>query len=819
MKKLIHFLFTLIIPVTIFAQANSGVIRGKIIDAKTTEPIGFVVVTLKQKGSSTPIKGCISEDDGTFVLNEVHIGSYTLEFSQMGYSDETRNITITTDNRKASVGTIRLKPDKHLLKEVVVTEQRAQMSFEIDKRVFTIDQNIAATGGSATDVLTDIPSVEVDNEGTVSLRGSESVTVWINGKSTGLTADNQGDILQQMPAGSIEKVEVITNPSAKHSPEGTAGIINIILKRDRKAGYYGSVQAGCNSDGGYNASGNINYSSGAVDAYASLNYRDNHNEGDGSSYTEYFERDRFQQQHSTNERNRSNLFARAGLTWRLTENDEFYTNLMAMKGDGDSKSDIFTYSGITSAGTHNEKRLRTTLQNNTSEMFNIDGGYIHRFGEGHLLDLSVSHHIWKSDRESEYMQSNENLIDNTTVGSYQCQQNDGKNKSTEIKLDYENKLSENTRIEAGYNGIFSREDNPTITYTDPEKSTVEAALYNRFIYNQDTHALYGSYSGRIGKFGYQLGIRGEYWRVKTRSINWEQKQSGNLPAYTDKDFFKLFPSLFLSYSLPHDHEIQINYTRRLRRPRGHQLNNFSNISDSTNISFGNPDLSPEYSNAYELNYIKNWENHTLSVSGYYRTTDDVIERISYNNDRIIYSTFENVASEQSAGLEIIGKNKLFRRLDLTTTVNLFYYKLDGFNYMIAGQQISGKADEHFSWNARTTASIILPWDITMQATGRYNAKRIVAQGYHKPSYSIDLGFRKSFNNSWSISMNVRDLLDSRKWKTVTESDSFRKYSENRHSGRRFNVTITYSFGNMKAKKSSKKNNEINEYDDYEEGDI
>ena len=289
MKKLIHFLFTLVIPATIFAQANSGVIRGKIIDAKTTEPIGFVVVTLKQKGSSTPIKGCISEDDGTFVLNEVHIGSYTLEFSQMGYSDETRNITITTDNRKASVGTIRLKPDKHLLKEVVVTEQRAQMSFEIDKRVFTIDQNIAATGGSATDVLTDIPSVEVDNEGTVSLRGSESVTVWINGKSTGLTADNQGDILQQMPAGSIEKVEVITNPSAKHSPEGTAGIINIILKRDRKAGYYGSVQAGCNSDDGYNASGNINYSSGAVDAYASLNYRDNHNEGDGSSYTEYFE--------------------------------------------------------------------------------------------------------------------------------------------------------------------------------------------------------------------------------------------------------------------------------------------------------------------------------------------------------------------------------------------------------------------------------------------------------------------------------------------------------------------------------------------------
>ncbi len=818
--RFIQIFLLLFVSATLWAQTNAGVIRGKIIDSKTKEPIEFVNIALKPKGSKTPLKGSISDENGAFTLNEVGDGNYTLEFGQMGYMSDTRDVTISAAKNKINIGTISLKPDNKLLKEIVVTEQRAQMSFEIDKRVFTIDQNIAATGGSATDVLTDIPSVEVDNEGTVSLRGSESVTVWINGKSTGLTSDNQGDILQQMPAGSIEKVEVITNPSAKHSPEGTAGIINIILKRDRKAGYYGSVQAGGNSDGGYNASGNINYSSGALDAYASVNYRDNHNEGEGNSYTEYFGRDRYQQQNSTSKRNRDNLFGRAGLTWRFTDKDELYANIMAMSGGGDSQNDIFTYGGTASTGTDDEKRTRTTLQDNTSRMINIDGGYIHRFSEGHFIDMSVSHHIWKSERESEYLQSNENLIDNIASSSYQFQQNDGDNKSTEIKLDYENKLSENARIEAGYNGIFSREDNPTTTYTDPEQTTVEETLYNHFIYNQDTHALYGTYSGRIGNFGYQLGVRGEYWRVKTRSVNWEQKQSGKMPDYINKDFFKLFPSLFLSYSLPHGNELQINYTRRLRRPRGHQLNNFSNISDSTNISFGNPDLTPEYSNAYELNYIKNWDNHTLSVSGYYRTTDDVIERISYNNDRVIYSTFENVASEQSAGLEIIGKNKLFRRLDLTTTVNLFYYKLDGFSYTIAGQQVSGKADENFSWNARTTASVMLPWDITMQITGRYNAKRIVAQGYNKANYSLDLGLRKSFNNNWSISMNVRDLLDSRSWKTVTDSETFHKYSENRNGGRRFNLTVTYSFGNMKAKKTNRKHDgNESEYDDYGEGEI
>lgn len=780
----------------------------------------FVTVSLKPKGGNTPLKGCISEENGSFIIKDIKTGSYTVEFSFMGYHNDSRKVTIDSDNKKINIGTVMLKPDSKLLKEVVITEQRSQMSFEIDKRIFTIDQNIAATGGNASDVLTDIPSVEVDNEGAVSLRGSESVTVWINGKSSGMTTDNQGDILQQMPAGSIERIEIITNPSAKHSPEGTAGIINIILKRDRKAGYYGSVQAGGDSEKGYNAGGNINYSSGKLDAYAGLNYRNNRHENEGKSYTEYFTRNRYQRQYSNSERKRNNIFGRAGLTWRATEHDELYANFMIMDGSGDSEGDVFTSSGTLPEQEETDTRLRTTLQENSSKMTNFEGGYTHRFNEAHFIDFSVSHNNWQSERESEYIQNNKNIINNSQSNSYQYQYNDTENKTTEIKLDYENKLNENARIEAGYNATFSREDNPTNTYNDRNLNRVDEALYNHYIYIQDTHAFYGTYSGRYGKFGFQIGLRGEYWKVKTRSINWQQEQSGNKPPYTDKDFLKLFPSLFLSYSFPHDHEIQLNYTRRMRRPRGHQLNSFSNISDSTNISFGNPNLTPEYSNSYELNYIKNWDKHTLSVSGYYRTTEDIIERISYNKEDIIYTTFENVASEKSAGMEIISKNKLFRRLDLTTTLNLFYYKLNGFKYMISEEEINGNAEENFSWNARTTASIILPLSITMQVTGRYNAKRIVAQGYRKPSYSLDLGLRKSFNNNWSISMNIRDLLDSREWKTVTSDHTFCRDAENRHGGRRFSATVTYSFGNMKAKKSSRKRNDTNqEYDEYGENDI
>lgn len=806
----------LLFPITIIAQTATGVIRGKLTDSKSKEPLGFVSVALIPEGSTAPITGCNTDEDGSFTLTQIQNGNYTLRFSFVGYMDDTRKVRITASSPRADIGTLRMKPDNKLLKEVVITEQRSQMSFEIDKKVFTVDQNIAATGGSASDVLGDIPSVEVDNEGTVSLRGSESVTVWINGKASGLTSDNQGDILQQMPAGSIEKIEVITNPSAKHSPEGTAGIINIVLKRDRKAGYYGSVQGGADTDGGYNASGNINYSSGTLDAYASISYRDMQRESDGKSFTEYFERDRYQRQNSLSENNPQNIFARAGLTWRFTKKDELYTNIMGMKSKGRSNSTVETNSGMLSTPAIDETRLRTTDQERHPSMFNVEGGYRHTFSDGHFVDFSASHNIWNMENESTYRQQNTDIASGNTANSYQFQNNEMESTSTEIKLDYENKLSENARIEAGYSGRFSREESPTLTYNDEAHTTIEKSLYNEFLYDQQTHALYGTYSGRLGNFGYQLGLRGEYWRVKTRSIDWEQHSNNVTPAYSDNDFLKLFPSLFLSYSLPNGHELQVNYTRRLRRPWGGQLNSFRNISDSTNISFGNPDLTPEYSNAYELNYIKNWKEHTLSLSGYYRTTDDVIERISYSQCNVVYSTFENVASEQSAGMEIIGKNRLFRKLDLTTTINLFYYKLDGFNYRIGEQEITGEPDENFSWNARMTASIVLPWQTTMQLTGRYNAKRIVAQGYREPSYSLDLGLRKTFDNHWSLSLSARDLLDSRGWHTVTENNSFRRDSENNHGGRRFGFTLTYSFGNMKAKRSDRKpNSEINSgYDDY-----
>ena len=805
---------------------TSGIIQGKVIDKENNEPLGFVTVALVPQGATAPVAGCNTNDDGTFLLNGIKEGNYTLQLSFVGYLSDSRKVSITASDNKRNIGTIIMKPDRKLLKEVVVTEQRSQMSFEIDKRVFTVDQNIASTGGSASDVLVDIPSVEVDNEGTVSLRGSESVTIWINGKSSGLTSDNQGDILQQMPAGSIEKIEVITNPSAKHSPEGTAGIINIILKRDRKAGYYGSAQAGGDSKGGYNAGANINFSSGTFDAYGGLNYRNMEFDNDGTTKTIYLgnPNNTYQNQHNSGKHNPNNIFGRAGFTWRFTEKDELYANLMGMYGSGKHNNYIVAESGLMNVngtyGDPNRRTKRSTSQEGSPRMFNIEMGYTHRWSETHFIDFSIGHHEWSQKRDATYLQTTEILSGTpSTNESYQFQDGENNSKNTEIKIDYEYKINENNRIEAGYKGDISDDNSPVITYRAKEHTdeNIDKSLYNQFRYKQNTHALYATYSGRIGKFGYQLGLRGEYWAVKTRSYGWNEKQSGILPNYKSNDFFKLFPSAFISYEISEGQEIQVNYTRRLRRPWGGQLNDFQNISDSTNISFGNPELTPEYSNAYEVNYIKNWDNHTLSISGYYRTTEDVMERISYSNGNVIYTTTENVASTQSAGLEIVGKNRIFKFLDLTTTINLFYYKLDDFKYIKHGQTITGKADENFSWNARMTASCMLPWGITMQLTGRYNAKRIVAQGHREPNYALDLGLRKMFNKNWSISVNARDLLDSRGGHSVTKNDLFIRESENSHGGRTFGLTLTYSFGNMKAKMPKRNQQEmpVNGYSDME----
>ncbi|WP_449039025.1 TonB-dependent receptor domain-containing protein [Parabacteroides goldsteinii] len=795
-----------------FANETDGKIKGIVMDGELGGPLEFVTVQVKAKGSDKIVQGSVTGSDGNYTIGGLKKGEYVVTFSYIGYEEVSKNISISSDNQILSLGELTLAEDANQLGEVEVVAKRPQMRFEIDRKVFDATQDIAAEGGSASDLLSNIPSVEVDNEGSVSLRGNSSVTIWINGKASGLTADNQADILDMMPAGDIKQVEVITNPSARYSPEGTAGIINIILKDDRKPSYYGSVKVGADTDGGYQASGNINYSSSKVDAYANLNYRNREFKGGGITSRLNTTDNSFLDQTNDSKRQHNNWFGRFGATWHITKSDDLAFNVTGMTGGGDNSENIH-YNSIDSQKNTIYTSDRITNGDSDMKMYNLELNYVHKFSENSNIDLMVSNNQWRRDGMNIFRQSTVYTDPSQTANPlYQTQENDIKDKTWEVQADYTNKISDMARIEAGYKGTFQRNASPVDTYTGTTAEDIrqDESLYNRFLYNQDVHALYMTYGGKWNKLSYQAGLRGEYWRVDTRSLDFDQEFNGKASETFEKDYFKLFPSAFISYALPKNNELQVNYTRRLRRPWGGQLNSFRNISDASNISFGNPELTPEYSHSFELNYIKSWESgHTLSLSGYYRSTDDVIQRIRFLNteDNVMYTTSENVAKSQASGLEIVGKDKLFKILDLATTVNLYYSKLDGFSYLPQGAEtpVIGDTDESFAWNVRMIANLSLPWGVSLQGTGNYNSKQLMAQGHREPNYSVDLGLRKSFlSDRLTLSINARDLLDSRKFRTVTAGDGFWQDSENWRGGRRVGFTLTYNFGNMNKKKDKSK---------------
>ena len=729
----------------------------------------------------------------------------------MGYKDVTRQFEITPTKRDVQFKLLYMAEDAKQLNEVTVTGQRATMKLEVDRKSFDVGQLISNAGQAASDVLDNVPSIEVDNDGNVSLRGNSSVEVWINGKASGLTSDNRAQILQQLPAESIERIEVIDNPSAKFSAEGSAGIINIVLKKDRKAGYYGSVQAGGDTRGGANTSFNVNYNSRLIDSYINLGYRHRANTGHMESQQTS---NTYNQTYDSDSKQRgNNFFTRAGVTLHATTKDDFSLSGMLMHGGGNSHSYTpYIYTAMAN-GLNNYQLDRINRSRTGMDMRYGEFNYRHSFNDKHFIDFTADLSSWKMNGDNWYQDSTVVVgIDDVTY-SYQYRPQYINNHRKELKLEYENQVTKNFKIEAGYNGNFSRENTPQESYMDNTSfdgtnASEDKLFFNRFIYKQDLHAFYTTLSYKFGALSLMGGLRGEYWRVNTESYTWEQEHDASLREQPfKKDYFQLFPSVFMSWQMTETQQLQLNYTRRLRRPWGGQLNSFRDTRDATTVSFGNPYLTPEFSNSFSLNYLKQWNDHSLLVSAYYRPTTDVIQRISYKNkeDGLFYQTSMNVAKSVSTGLEMTVKNKLWRILDLTTSANAYYYRLNGFSYDIDGQTVTGNSDHNFTWNARMTASLMLPYDISIQSTGRYTARQVITQGYRKANYSIDFGARKNFfNKLFTLSVNCRDLLDSRRFETFTSGPNFTRHQINRRGGRRMSMTLTWNFGNMKQKKRPNK---------------
>lgn len=809
MKK--HYISTLIMSALALSAFADGNITGTVVNKQTGLPMDFVNVQLFDAVSGKPLPvGTTTDDKGVFSLDKVADGKYLVKITNIGSVDQERPVTVSGGD--VNLGLFRLADDVKLLQEVTVEGVRSQMRFELDKKVFQVDANVMAAGQSASELLESIPSVEVDQDGEVSLRGDSSVTIWINGRESGLTADNRAQILEQIPAESIESIEVITNPSAKYSPEGTSGIINIILKKDRKAGYFGSAEIGANSRGGANAGFNFNYNSSKVESYASIGWRMRHNTSGGSRSERYYQQDFLgfddlpawlisegkQKSHG------NTIFLRAGTTWHITDNDALSASAYGMFGHRWGSS-ITDYTSNLLNQWNSDLQRRYNKSDNRGAHAEL--AYKHEWSKNHTLDVSIGYNHWGGPMNNEYYENfgyEEGVmpVEDQLTDLYRMQRTTINLNSIEAKVDYTQHFFSWLKLEAGFDGNYSHENTPVITLegTSQESAVNNPDLYNRFLYTNNISALYFTLGGNVKNFSYSAGLRGEAWQVYTRSLEWGESKA-DVPQY-NKNFFSLFPSVFLSYSLPMDNELQINYTRRIRRPWGGMLNSFRDIQDPTNISYGNPELEPQYSNAFELNYIKSWTSHMISVSGYLRTADNTMNRISYMADNVLYTTWANVSKETNLGVEIVAKNNLFRILDLTTTLNLYNNHISAWSMMFKGDNdyypISGDARNSFAWDIRCMASVRLPWQMSFQATGRYASKMLTAQGSRQGGWSVDAGIRKNLGD-WSFSLNCRDIFNSRHFKSTIDGPNYTQFSERWRGGRTLQLTVKYSFGNMKAK--------------------
>ncbi len=793
MKKT-GFLAAMLFMAVTFMTAQTGGIKGFIIDGGTNQPLEYVNVVIKKGTPLTLVKGVVSDSKGGFVLDKLAAGTYQIELSFIGYTTYQKQVTI--DGKMLNLGKFTLQVDSKTLKEVQVEAQGPAMKLDIDKKVFTVSQSISSAGASASEMLQNIPSVSVDVNGNVSLRNNSNVEIWINGKPAGITSDNEGDILQEMPAGSIEKVEVITNPSAKYSAEGSAGIINLILKESAKPGYYGSVSGGVSLPDrgklGYNLGANLNFTSSKVDAYASIGRRDMKFSGGGWSNRYILDPatgDTLSslKQNSTANRHFQGTFIRAGMNYRVNKMNSLGFDGFMMFGKG-VMSNLNNNETFDAANSLLSQYYRNTATGGNRTMYNINLNYEHKFDQdGSNLTSSLSFSSHPSSMENNYSQW---IIPNSLTSTQQ-QTTTGKSPEAEFKLDYTNQFTKDSKLQAGFDGNYREQYSNVIGLTN---GIPDPSITNLFDYYERDYAAYTTYGNKWGKFSTQVGLRGEY-----SYINFSTGQQNYTIHYIQP-----FPSVFLDYAIDQNNEFQLNYTRRLNRPRGHSINPFINISDSTNWSFGNPNLAPEYINSFELNYLKSWTSHTLSASLFYHYTTNGIQSVQWLQNGIMMNTSMNGSKTTAGGLETVLRDNFFRFFNLTTTLDLYYNKLYASQFVQDNQMINIPAQSSFSWNAKSIANIMLPANLSAQITGSYTAPYYISQGKNMGNYEVDLGLRQMLlHKKLILNLNVRDLLNSHRNKVETWGPNYKQESLNYFNGRMVSLNISYNFGNATPKRGKK----------------
>lgn len=793
---------TLLSATIIYSQTNGiGSIRGSVVDESTRRPLEFVNIVLHNAADSAIVTGTVSDKNGKFEIKNVPSGEYLVTFSLISYKEKkTPSFKIDPQHSKLNVGTVGLTETMVSLDEVLVTSQRALFNNSIDRKVYNVEQDIMSKSGSASELLQNVPSIQVDIDGNVSLRGSSNVLILINGKNSPLMGKSRAEVLQEMPASSIEKIEVITNPSAKYNPDGTAGIINLVLKKNTALGVNGSLAANAGNNDRYNANIRLNYNPGDINIFGSYGVRkDNRNrintdtrtQTDSASIPSYY---------------REDLFSYAKPLSHIVSLGADYdidkTNSAGISGN-------FFYNSFTrtenSTKVYQDNRKATTEQyerNRHDDEYEKEYGvktfYEHDFdGEDHKL--RVEYNASRQPEQEDNHFSNVYVIpfSETTFDNTLIKQDETKN---EVSVDYSNPIDEVSSLEAGYSGEFNGIDMDFYAeYYDQSQSRFvkDVPKSNHFILHQSIQALYATYRRSFGKFGLLGGLRTEEALNTSNLVTMDTTIPNN--------YSNIYPSLHLSYKFSDRMEWQLNYSRRVHRPEGDDLNPFPEYRDARNISAGNPSLRPEYINSVEFGC--KLQNDALSFlpSVYYRHTTNRFTPVTQAiNDSTLLTTRQNLSSDQSAGVELIVSGNIGDWLTTHANGNAYYDQIDASNLGYS----TGKST--ITWSGAITCSINLSGTTMVQVNSNYSSRRLTAQGEYRPSYVVNLGFRQELvEGKLSLIATAADLFRTLKRESVLNAAMLTQTVVNTRDSRIIYLGLTYRFG-APPKKS---NDDSLKYDD------
>lgn len=817
-------LFTLtfcIISVKISAQTTTeGKISGRILDAQTNETIPFASALLLDRKTKANVKIIQSDVNGVFTITNIPNGVYTFKASYVGFQTMVRDsVSITNTVKTVNFGDIKMKQAKgNLLNEVTINAPKPTMQLGIDKKVFSVDQSLVSEGGSATDLLQNVPSVQTDIEGNVSLRGSSGVRVLIDGKPSLIAGGNVAQILQSIPASSIESVELITNPSAKYDAEGQSGIINIVLKKNKKLGFNGNLALTGGNRENYNASTSLSFQNSKVNLFGNYSYRNGYRIGNGFNNITYLSPTAgglafTNQNNDSRDLNRGHN-VKAGLDYYLAEKTtiSFAAGFNNRTGDESELLNI-NQLGINSNPISLSNRTNDETQKNNSYDLNLD--FSQKF-KNPREEITANFSFSEGNNDN-YQIYNTNIFNSNgnTINDLDIQRTDrdSYNKNYTAQVDYTKPLGEFGKLEAGYRSQVRISE--SFTFAD-QLSPVDGsfnfnyALSNDFNNKDQVHAIYANYQNQLKNFGYQLGLRAEDALLETQlgayDINSNINFTPGKVAYT-----RIYPSIFLTQKFKGEQQVQASYSRRVNRPRGWDTNPFLDVSDPFNYRQGNPNLQPEDVHAFELSYSKFWDKFSVISSAYLRQTNDVIQRIRTEPDQngITVTTPQNLTRNIASGLELIGKFDLFKKWNFTANINLYQSKIQGV------PAFGILENSGFSYNANLTNNFTLPYGITLQIRGDYRAREVMAQGIRRAMYGLDGGAKYDINKKSSLSLNIRDIFASRRWQMETTGTTSVVDFSRLWGGTQANLTFSYRFGKTdfmpkKGKKPDEQNNRPDE---------